>query len=82
MGLVVIGTTSDATADVMRRKMVTEIMRRVLVDLLILIDVTIAVVVTMTSTTFLSTIVAATTATAATTAARRWVVPMLATWMF
>jgi hypothetical protein len=67
MGLVVVSMTSDATADVMRRKMVTEIARRVLVDLLISIAATIAVVVTMTSTIFLSALVAATTAAAAAT---------------
>jgi hypothetical protein len=42
----VISATSDATVDVARRKMVTEIARRVLVDLLILIAVMIVVVVT------------------------------------
>jgi hypothetical protein len=61
VGLVVISTTSDATADAVRRKMVTEIARRVLVDLLI------SIAVTMTSTTFLSALIAA--ATAATVAA-------------
>jgi hypothetical protein len=89
VGLAVISTTSDVTADVARRKMVTEIVRRVLVDLQILIATTIAVVVTMTSTTFLSVLVtAATTTIAATaTATTTWgircslIVAMLATWM-
>jgi hypothetical protein len=88
VGLVVISMTSDVTADVVRRKTVTEITRRVLVDLLILIA-TIAVVVTMTSTTILSTLViTATTAIAAiATATTTWgivcslIVTMLATWM-
>jgi phage-related holin len=55
--LAVISMTSDVTADVTRRKMVTEITKRVLVDLLISIVVTIAVVVTTTSTTSLSSLV-------------------------
>jgi hypothetical protein len=67
MDLAVMGTTSDATADVARRKMVTEIARRVLVGLLISITVIIAVVVMMTSTTLLSALVVA--AAAAATAA-------------
>jgi phage-related holin len=93
MGLAVISTTSDVTADVVRRKMMMEIERRVLVDLLISIATTIIVVVTMTSTTSLSTLVAtAATATAATAAAATatttwgirwgWIVMMLVTWMF
>jgi phage-related holin len=89
VGLAVISTTSDVTASVARRKMVTEIARRVLVDLLISIAVTIAVVVTMTLTTFLSTfITAATTAiSTATITATMWgigcslIIMMLATWM-
>jgi hypothetical protein len=88
MSLAVISMTSDVTADVARRKMVTKITRRVLVDLLVSIAMTITVVVTTTSTTFLSTLVAAattTTAAAATTTTwgiRWWLtVVMLATWM-
>jgi hypothetical protein len=71
--------TSDATVDVARRKMVTEITRRVLVDLLISIVMTIAVVVTTTSTTFLFALVV----TATTTWGIGWgrIVMMLATWM-
>jgi hypothetical protein len=72
MGLAVISTTSEATADVARRKMVTEIARSVLVNLLISIAVTIAVVVTTTSTTFLSTLVATATAAAAAPATTTW----------
>jgi hypothetical protein len=64
-GLAVISTTSDVTMDVTRRKTVTEIARKILVDLLVLIAVTITVVVTTTSTTFLS-------ATAAATATTTW----------
>jgi phage-related holin len=93
VGLVVISTTSDATADAAMRKMVTEIARRVLVDLLISIAVTIAVVVMTTLTTFLSAlVVAAATATvavaAAATTTTTWgigwgrIIVMLATWMF
>jgi hypothetical protein len=63
MGLAVISMTCDVTADVARRKTVTEIARRVMVDLQISIATTIAVVVTMTSTTFLSALIATTTAT-------------------
>jgi uncharacterized BrkB/YihY/UPF0761 family membrane protein len=92
MGLAVISTTSDVTMDVVRRKTMTEIARRVLVDLLISITAMIVVVVTMTSTTFLSALIAdastATTAAAAiTTATTMWgigwgrIVAMLATWM-
>jgi hypothetical protein len=54
MGLAVISTTSDVTAGVTRRKTVTEIARRVLVDLLISIVATIVVVVMTTLSTFLS----------------------------
>jgi hypothetical protein len=78
VGLAVISMTSDVTADVARRKMVTKIARRVLVDLLILI------VVMMTSTTLLSTlIIAAAAATATTTWGIGWgqIVTMLVTWM-
>jgi hypothetical protein len=80
VGLAVISTTSDATADIARRKMAMEITRRVLVDLLISIAVTIAVVITMTSTTFLSTLVVAAT----TTWGIGWgrIITMLVTWMF
>jgi hypothetical protein len=88
VGLAIISTTSDVTVDVTRRKMVTEITRRILVDLLISIAVTIAVVVTTTSTTFLTSLIAATTAatttaTAITTWGIGWVliVAMLVTWM-
>jgi hypothetical protein len=88
MGLLVISMTSDVTAGVARREMVTEIARRVLVDLLISIVVTIAVVVTMTSTTFLSAlIIAATTAIPAAIATTTWgircslIIAMLVTWM-
>jgi hypothetical protein len=62
VGMAVISTTSDVTAGIARRKTVTEITRRVLVDLLISIAVTIAVVVTMTSTTLSALIITATTA--------------------
>jgi phage-related holin len=89
MGLAIISMTSDVTADVARRKMVTEIARKVLVDLLISIAAMIAVVVMTTSTTSLSALV--TTATIATTAAATatttwgigWgqIVVMLVTWM-
>jgi hypothetical protein len=79
VGLAVTSTTSDLTADIARRKMVTGIVRRVLVDLLILIAAMIAVVVTTTLTTFSAFIATATTATAATTWGR--IVAMLATWM-
>jgi hypothetical protein len=67
--LAVISTTSDVTADVTRRKMVTEIARRVLVDLLISIATTIVIVVMMTLTTSLSAliVVAATAIATATT---------------
>jgi hypothetical protein len=89
VGLAVISKTSDVTTDVAMRKTVTEIARRVLVDLLISIAVTIVVVVTTTSTTFLSALVtAATTAiAAATTATATWgigwgrIIAMLVTWM-
>jgi hypothetical protein len=81
--------TSDVTADVARRKTVTEIARRVLVDLLISIATTIAVVVMMTSTTFLSALVTtATTAIAvAATTTTTWgigwgrIIAMAVTWM-
>jgi uncharacterized BrkB/YihY/UPF0761 family membrane protein len=88
MGLAIIGMTSDATADVARRKMLMEIARRVLVDLLISIVVTIVVVITMTLTIFLSALVATATAATAATATTMWgigwgwIVAMLATWMF
>jgi hypothetical protein len=89
VGLAVISMTSDAIVDIARRKMVIEITRRVLVNLLISIDVMIVVVVTMTLTTFLSTLVTtATAATAAATATTTWgigwgqIIVMLATWMF
>jgi hypothetical protein len=92
VGMAVIRMTSDATVDVVRRKMVTEITRRVLVDLLISIAAIIAVVVMTTSTTFLSALVAgatAATATATVTTATTtwgigwgWIVTMLVTWMF
>jgi phage-related holin len=80
--LMVISTTSDVTTGVTTRKTMTEITRRVLVDLLISIATTIEVVVMKTSTTFLSALVTA-TAIATTT----WgigcslIVTMLATWM-
>jgi hypothetical protein len=71
------------------RKTVTEITRRVLVDLLISIAAMIVVVVTTTSTTFLSTLVTAATAAipAAAIATTTWgigcslIVAMLVTWM-
>jgi hypothetical protein len=44
VGLAVFSTTSDVTTDVARRKTMTKIARRVLVDLLISIAMTIAVV--------------------------------------
>jgi hypothetical protein len=84
--LAVISTTSDVAANVTRRKTVTEITRRVLVDPLISIVVTIAVVVTTTSTTFLSAHVTAAIAAVATATTTwgigwGWIVTMLATWM-
>jgi hypothetical protein len=89
MGLTIISTTSDVTANVARRKTTTEIARRVLVDLLISIAVTIAIVITTTSTTFLSPLVTATTTAiaASATATTMWgigcgrIVMMLAIWM-
>jgi phage-related holin len=80
VGLTVVGTTSDMAANVTRRKMLTKITRRVLVNLLISIVVSIAFIVTTTSTTILSAVVAA-----ATTMWRigwKQIVMMLATWMF
>jgi phage-related holin len=87
VALTVISTTSDMATDVTRRKTVTEIARRLLVDLLISIAAMIAVVVMTTSTTILSALViAATAATAAATTmwgiGWRQIVMMLATWMF
>jgi hypothetical protein len=81
--------TSDVTVGVARRKTVTEITRRVLVDLLISIAMTIEVVVTMTSTTFLSALVTTTTVAIPTAAiaTTTWgigcslIIAMLATWM-
>jgi hypothetical protein len=89
VGRVVISTTSDVTADVARGKTATEIMRRVLVDLLISIAAMIVVVVTTTSTTLLSTLVTTATTTIAivTTATSMWgigwgrIVATLMTWM-
>jgi hypothetical protein len=89
VGLAVISTTSDVTTGVTRRKTVTEIARRVLVDLLISIAATITVVVMMTSTTFLSALITATTTAipVGTIATTTWgigcslIVAMLATWM-
>jgi hypothetical protein len=84
VGLAVISTTSDVTVDIARRKTVTEITRRVLVDLLISIAVMIAVVVAATLTTFLSALVTAATtavAAAATAAITGRIVTMLVTWM-
>jgi hypothetical protein len=65
--------------DVTRRKTLTKITRRVLVDLLISIATSIAVIVTTTSTTILFALVAA-----ATTWRIGWrrIVTMLAAWMF
>jgi phage-related holin len=86
VGLAVISTTSDVTTGVARRKTVTEIVRRVLVDLLISIAVTIAVVVMTTSTTFLSALITAAIPVAA-IATTTWgigcslIIAMLATWM-
>jgi hypothetical protein len=90
MDLAVMSMTGDGATDIARRETLTEIARRVLVDLLIPIAATIAVVVTTTSTTFLSALVAiaaaATAATATATVTWRiwwgWIVAMLATWMF
>jgi hypothetical protein len=82
MDLADMGTTGDATADVARREMLTEIARRVLVDLMFPIAATIAVVVATTSTTFLSALVVATAATATWRIWWGWIVVMLATWMF
>jgi hypothetical protein len=85
MGLTVISTTSDMVVDVMGRKTVKEIVRRVLVNLLISIAASVAVVVTTTSTTILSSLVAAATATVATTTwgiGWRRIMTMLVTWMF
>jgi phage-related holin len=89
VGLAVISTTSDVTADIARRKTATEIARRVLIDLMISIAMTITVVVTTTSTTFLSALVIAATTAIATTAiaTTTWgigwgqIVAMLVTWM-
>jgi hypothetical protein len=50
VGLAVISTTSDVTANVTRRKTTTEIARRVLVDLLISIATMIVVAATSTTT--------------------------------
>jgi hypothetical protein len=61
MGLMVISMTSDMAKNVTRRKMLTKITWRVLVDLLISIAVSIAVIVMTTSTTILSVVVAAAT---------------------
>jgi hypothetical protein len=77
------------TADVARGKTATEIVRRVLVDLLISISTMIVVVVTTTSTTFLSTLVttATTIVAAVTTATSMWgigwgrIIAALMTWM-
>jgi phage-related holin len=71
VGLAVIRMTSDATADVTRRKTMMEIMRRILVDLLILIAAMIVVVLMNTSTTFLTTLIA-TAADATATATTTW----------
>jgi hypothetical protein len=59
-------------ADITRRKMVTEIARMVLVDLLISIATTIVVVVTMTSTTILFALIAAAIAATTVTATTTW----------
>jgi hypothetical protein len=61
VGLTVISMTSDMAANVTRRKTLTKITRRVLVDLLISISASIAVIVTTTSTTILSVVVTAAT---------------------
>jgi hypothetical protein len=74
VGLAIVSMTSDVTADVTRRKTVTE-MSRVLVDLLISITATIVVVVMTTSTTFLSAFIAVATSTWG------WIVAMLPTWI-
>jgi hypothetical protein len=89
VGRAVISTTSHVTVGVVRRKTVTKITRRVLVDLLISIATMIAAVVTMTSTTFLSALIIAATTAIPTTdiATTTWgigcslIVVMLATWM-
>jgi phage-related holin len=80
VGLTVISTTSDMATNVMRRKTLTKITRRVLVNLLISIATSIAVIVTTTSTTILSAIVAV----VVTMWRIGWkrIVTMLATWMF
>jgi hypothetical protein len=76
--------TSDVTAGVARRKTVTEITGRVLVDLLISIVAIIAVVVMTTLTTYLSALITAAT-TAITTITwgigRSLIIAMLVTWM-
>jgi hypothetical protein len=86
MGLTVISMTSDMAADVTRRKTLTKIRRRVLVDLLISMAMSIVVIVMTTSTTILSALVTvATTVVAAATTWRigwRWIIMMLVTWMF
>jgi phage-related holin len=79
VGLTVISTTSDMAANVTRRKTLMKITRRVLVDLLISIAMSIAVIITMTSTTILSVVVAAATMWRI---GWKWIVTMLATWMF
>jgi hypothetical protein len=80
VGLMVISTTSDLAADVTRRKTLTKITGRVLVNLLISIAASIVVIVTMTSTTILFALVTA----AATMWRIGWkrIITMLATWMF
>jgi hypothetical protein len=84
VGLTAISMTSDMAADVTRRKTLTKITRRVLVDLLISIVMSIVVIFMTTSTTILSALVAvATTVVAATTWRIGWrrIITMLATWM-
>jgi hypothetical protein len=81
VGLAIISTTSDVTADVTRRKTVTKIMRRVLVNLLISIAMMIVVVIMMTSTTFLSAFIATTTTAATATTMWGRIIAMLVTWM-
>jgi hypothetical protein len=82
ISLTIIGTAKDATASVMRRELLAEIMVGVLIQFLILITTAIVVVIPTTTTTSMSTITvttamttiaaatASTTITAATAALR------------
>jgi hypothetical protein len=82
VGLTVIGTTSEMAADVTRRKTLTKITRRVLVDLLISIAMSIATIVVMNSTTILSALVVVAATTTTWRIGWRRIIMMLVTWMF